>query len=98
MMMLIHRICMALSGLGKFINVAREMSVSAAMLLATSRGRERERESGNGQTPLKHFITLCFYSRAELEADKVLDVVVNSFPLLDGRPGNRKQEAERLTL
>lgn len=33
MMMLIHRICMAFSGLGKFISVAREMSVRAAMLL-----------------------------------------------------------------
>lgn len=38
MMMLIHRICMAFRGLGKFISVAREMSVSAAMLLVTSRG------------------------------------------------------------
>lgn len=33
MMMLIHRICMAFRGLGKFISVAREMSVRAAMLL-----------------------------------------------------------------
>lgn len=36
MMMLIHRICMALSGLGKFISVAREMSVNAAILLVTT--------------------------------------------------------------
>lgn len=36
MMMLIHRICMAFSGLGKFISVANEMSVKAAMLLRTS--------------------------------------------------------------
>lgn len=41
MMMLIHRICMAFSGLGKFSSVAREMSVSAAMLLESSRGRVR---------------------------------------------------------
>lgn len=39
MMMLIHRICMALSGLGKFISVAKEMSVRAAMLLEASRGQ-----------------------------------------------------------
>lgn len=39
MMMLIHRICMALSGLGKFISVAKEMSVRAAMLLKASRGQ-----------------------------------------------------------
>lgn len=39
MMMLIHRICMALSGLGKFISVATEISVRAAMLLETSRGQ-----------------------------------------------------------
>lgn len=38
MMMLIQRICMAFSGLGKFISVAKEMSVSAAMLLQASRG------------------------------------------------------------
>lgn len=38
MMMLIHRICMAFSGLGKFISVAKEMSVRAAILLETSRG------------------------------------------------------------
>lgn len=43
MMMLIHRICMAFRGLGKFISVAKEMSVSAAMLLTTSRGH---REGG----------------------------------------------------
>lgn len=41
MMMLIHRICMAFSGLGKFISVAKEMRVSAAMLLVNSRGRRR---------------------------------------------------------
>lgn len=39
MMMLIHRICMALSGLGKFISVTTEMRVRAAMLLETSKGR-----------------------------------------------------------
>lgn len=33
MMMLIQRICMAFRGLGKFISVAREMRVRAAMLL-----------------------------------------------------------------
>lgn len=33
MMILIHKICMALRGLGKFIKVAREIKVSAAMLL-----------------------------------------------------------------
>lgn len=43
MMMLIHRICMAFSGLGKFMSVAREMSANAAMLLQTSRGRQRDR-------------------------------------------------------
>lgn len=32
-----------------------------------------------------------FDSRAQLEADKVLNVVVNSFSLLDGRPGSREQ-------
>lgn len=42
MMMLIHRICMAFSGLGKFISVAKEMSVRAAILLQTSRGRESQ--------------------------------------------------------
>lgn len=31
------------------------------------------------------------YSRAQLEANKVFDVVVNSFSLLDGRPADRKQ-------
>lgn len=36
MMMLIHRICMAFRGLGKFISVAREMRVSAAMLLGNT--------------------------------------------------------------
>lgn len=41
MMMLIHRICMAFSGLGNFMSVAKEMSVSAAMLLVTSRGGQR---------------------------------------------------------
>lgn len=40
MIMLIHRICMAFSGLGKFISVAKEMSVRAAILLQASRGRE----------------------------------------------------------
>lgn len=45
MMMLIHRICMAFSGLGKFISVAKEMSVRAAMLLKTSGERERESDS-----------------------------------------------------
>lgn len=40
MMMLIHRICMAFSGLGKFISVAKEISVSAAMLLQGAVGRE----------------------------------------------------------
>lgn len=43
MMMLIHRICMAFSGLGKFISVAREMSVSAAMLLNASRESQRSK-------------------------------------------------------
>lgn len=33
MIMLIHKICMALRGLGKFINVANEINVSAAILL-----------------------------------------------------------------
>lgn len=33
MMMLIQRICMAFRGFGKFISVAREMRVRAAMLL-----------------------------------------------------------------
>lgn len=46
MMMLIHRICMAFSGLGKFISVAKEMSVRAAMLLETSRGRQSRRIKG----------------------------------------------------
>lgn len=46
MMMLIHRICMAFSGLGKFISVAREMSVRAAILLQTSRGRVRQETVG----------------------------------------------------
>lgn len=36
MMMLIHRICIAFRGFGKFISVAKEMRVSAAMLLETS--------------------------------------------------------------
>ena len=46
MMMLIHRICIAFSGLGKFISVAREMSVNAAMLLETERqGRHKIREN-----------------------------------------------------
>lgn len=33
MIMLIHKICMALRGLGKFINVANEINVNAAILL-----------------------------------------------------------------
>jgi len=32
-MILIHKICMALRGLGKFINVASEIKVNAAILL-----------------------------------------------------------------
>lgn len=39
MMMLIQRICMAFRGLGKFISVTKEMSVNAAILLDTRRGR-----------------------------------------------------------
>lgn len=76
MMMLIHRICMALSGLGKFISVTKEMSVKAAMLLETSRGRLR--------LPSLLKQACVFYSRAQLEAHKVLDVVVDAFSLLDG--------------
>lgn len=33
MIILIHKICMALRGLGKFINVASEIKVNAAILL-----------------------------------------------------------------
>lgn len=80
MMMLIHRICMALSGLGKFISVTKEMSVKAAMLLQTSRGRLRL------PSPLSH--RRLAYSRAQLEAHKVLDVAVDAFPLLDGGPAD----------
>lgn len=76
MMMLIHRICMALSGLGKFISVTKEMSVKAAMLLQTSRGRLRR------AAPLTPWCL--WYSRAQLEAHKVLDVAVDAFSLLDG--------------
>ncbi len=46
MMMLIHRICMAFSGLGKFISVAKEMSVRAAILLE----QQGEGESGGYKT------------------------------------------------
>lgn len=79
MMMLIHRICMAFSGFGKFISVAREMSVRAAILLQISRGRVSQETVGLYTKSGK-----CFHSRAQLEADKVLDVVVDSFSLLDG--------------
>lgn len=92
MIMLIHRICMALSGLGKFISVAREMSVRAAMLLEASRG-----QSGLTTVFMCYvFITTFgtrFHSRAQLEAHKVLDVVVDPFSLLDGRPGGREHPA-----
>lgn len=89
MIMLIHRICIALSGLGKFISVAREMSVRAAMLLEASRRQ-------SGFTTVHVFITTFgtrFHSRAQLEAHKVLDVVVDPFSLLDGRPGGREHPA-----
>lgn len=77
MMMLIQRICMAFRGLGKFISVTTEMRVNAAMLLRTRRGRLRLILAlGN--------IPRVFYSRAQLETHKVLDVVVDPFPLLDG--------------
>ena len=32
------------------------------------------------------------YSRAELEPDEVSDVVVDHFPLFDGRPGGRRRK------
>lgn len=79
---------MAFSGLGKFISVAKEMRVSAAMLLVTSRGRRRAQKLN----PETGSVTVGgLYSRAQLEANKVFDVVVNSFSLLDGRPADRKQ-------
>lgn len=57
MMMLIHRICMALSGLGKFISVTKEMSVRAAMLLETSRARSGRQLGSHQRACLTHVLS-----------------------------------------
>ena len=71
------------------------------------RQRDKERESLNqlqfnqvnagnvGRTEDRSdSVTVFVHSRAQLEADEVFDVVINSFSFLDGRPGGR----ERATL
>lgn len=53
--------------------------------------QQGETEGSNTESRDRSVTDGGLYSRAQLEANKVFDVVVNSFSLLDGRPADRKQ-------
>ena len=79
MMMLIQSICMALRGLGSPSSVEMVIRERAAMLLQIKWRRQTDClqvTEGLSATCL----------RAELETDKVSYVVIDHFPLLNGRP------------
>lgn len=87
MMIFTHRICMALRGLGRLHTVDRVMRLRAAMLLWNPGDRQslnactRRRCSAQG---LQKRVCPCL--RAQLEADKVLDVVEDALAFLHRAP------------
>lgn len=86
MMMLIHRICIALRGLGRLHTVDRVMRLKAEMLLqgthrALSRAAPRPGTRGEAGLDL----------RAQLKSDKVLDVIKNPLAFLHRIPAREEK-------
>ena len=86
MMMLIHRICMALRGLGRLHTVDRVMRLKAEMLLqgthrALSPAAPRPGTRGDAGLDL----------RAQLKSDKVLDVMKNPLAFLHRIPAREEK-------
>lgn len=90
MIMFTHRICMALRGLGRLHTVDRVMRLRAAMLLLGTGDRQpvsactRCSTQGVGRR-------VCLCLRAQLEADKVLDVVEDALAFLYCIPKRRQK-------
>ncbi len=89
MMILIQRICIAFNGFGRWNTVARAMRDSAAMLLQTRTYVSKQSYEETSQ--FFHVYIPKYYSskelgdeRAELEADEIAYVVVDSLSLFDG--------------
>lgn len=80
-MMFTHRICMALRGLGRLHTVDRVMRLRAAMLLLGTGDRQPVSACSRRSTQrVGRKVCLCL--RAQLEADKVLDVVEDALAFL----------------
>lgn len=91
MMMLTQRICMALRGLGRLHTVDRVMRLRAAMLLLGTGDRHLVNACTRCSTQrVRRKVCLCL--RAQLEADKVLDVVEDALAFLHCAP-ERKARA-----
>lgn len=86
MMMLIHRICMALRGLGRLHTVDSVMRLKAEMLL---QGTHTQPVTSCSQTQLVEGASLDL--RAQLKADKVLDVMKNPLAFLHRVPAREEK-------
>lgn len=88
MMMLIHKICIALSGLGKLSTVDRVIRLSAEMLLQCTEDRlfawPRPRGASTAIEANKNL-------RAQLEPHKIFYVVKYSFSLFYCIPGRERR-------
>lgn len=85
MIMLTHRICMALRGLGRLHTVDRVMRLRAAMLLLGTGDRQPVSACSRHSTQrVGRKVCLCL--RAQLETDKVLDVVEDTLAFLNCIP------------
>lgn len=86
MMMLIHKICMALSGFGRLSTVDRVIRLKAEMLLQSTERYSAGPHPQGAFTGAEANRNL----RAQLEPDKILYVVKYSLSLFYGIPGREK--------
>lgn len=92
MMMLIHRICMALRGLGRLHTVDRAMRLKAEMLLRDTSGRHTAPSTAARQRQTQHLAAVGMLDlRAQLKSDKVFDVMENPLAFLHCIPAREQR-------